>query len=86
MLGLTEIREGFCWRGRGRSFPNSKNGFTTSFLQEEEGAGKRCSECGSFHVEGPKAEKGQEPTMESLVRRIGRLRISDATRRFFSIP
>ena len=34
----------------------------------EEGAGKRCSECGSFHVAGQKTEKAQEPTVQSLVR------------------
>ena len=30
----------------------------------EEGAGKRCSECGSFHVARQKTEKAQEPTMQ----------------------
>ena len=47
---LKESREGFCRRGRGRS----------------------------FHVEGPKTEKTQEPTVESLVRGIWRLGVSEA--------
>ena len=34
--------------GRGR-VPNSKQWFTTYFLQEA-GAGKRCSECGRVHI------------------------------------
>ena len=45
---LNESREGFCRRGRGRSFP----------------------------VDGPKTKKVQEPTVESLVQRIWRLRVS----------
>ena len=48
-----ESREGFCRRGRGRS----------------------------FHVDGPKTEKAREPTEESLVRGIWRLRVSEAERR-----
>ena len=47
---LNEAREGFCRRGRGRS----------------------------FHVDGPKTEKAREPTVESLVRGIWRLRVSEA--------
>ena len=35
----------------------------------------------SILVEGPKAEKAQEPTVESLVRRIWSLRVSEAERR-----
>ena len=34
----------------------------------------------SFHVDGPKTEKAQEPTVESLVRGIWRLRVSEAER------
>ena len=41
---LNESREGYCRRGRGRS----------------------------FYVEGPKAEKAREPTVESLVRGMSR--------------
>ena len=52
-LDLNESREGFCRRGRGRS----------------------------FHVDGPKTVKAREPTVESLVRKIWRLRISEAERR-----
>ena len=52
-LDLNESREGFCQRGRGRS----------------------------FHVDGPKTEKAKEPTAESLVRGIWRLRGSEAERR-----
>ena len=52
-LDLNESREGFCRRGRGRT----------------------------FHVEGPKTEKAREPTVESLVRGIWRLRVSEAERR-----
>ena len=52
-LDLNESREGFCRRGRGRS----------------------------FHVDGPKTEKAREPTVESLVRGIWRLRVSEAERR-----
>ena len=51
-LDLNESREGFCRRGRGRS----------------------------FHVDGPKIEKALEPTVESLVQRTWRLRISEAER------
>ena len=50
---LNESREGFCRRGRGRS----------------------------FHVDGPKTEKAREPAVESLVRRIWRLRVSEAERK-----
>ena len=50
---LNESREGFCQRGRGRS----------------------------FHVDGPKTEKAKEPTAESLVRGILRLRVSVVERR-----
>ena len=50
---MNESIEGFCRRGRGRS----------------------------FHVDGPKTEKAQEPTVESLVRGIWRLRVSEAERR-----
>ena len=32
----------------------------------------------SFHVDGPKTEKAQEPKVESLVRGIWRLRVSEA--------
>ena len=35
----------------------------------------------SFHVEGPKTEKVREPTRESQVRGIWRLRVSEAERR-----
>ena len=35
----------------------------------------------SFHVDGPKTEKAREPTLESLVRGIWRLRVSEAERR-----
>ena len=35
----------------------------------------------SFHVDGPKTEKGREPTVESQVRGIWRLRVSEAERR-----
>ena len=52
-LNLSESREGFCRRWRGRS----------------------------FDVDGPKAEKAREPTVESLVRGIWRLRVSEAERR-----
>ena len=52
-LHLKESREGFCRRGRGRS----------------------------FHVEGPKTEKAREPTVESLVQGIWRLRVSETERR-----
>ena len=47
-----ESREGFCRRGRGRS----------------------------FHVKRPKTEVAWEPTVESLVRGIWRLRASEAGR------
>ena len=36
---------------------------------------------GSFHADGPKTEKAREPTVESLVRGIWRLRVSEAERR-----
>ena len=52
-LHLNESREGFCRRGRGRS----------------------------FHVDGPTIEKAREPTVESLVRGIWRLRVSEPDRR-----
>ena len=52
-LDLNESREGFCRRGRGRS----------------------------FHIDGPKTEKAQEPTVESLVRGIWGLRVSEAEQR-----
>ena len=35
----------------------------------------------SFHVEGPKTEKAREPTVESLVQGIWRLRVLEAERR-----
>ena len=35
----------------------------------------------SFHVDGPKTEKAREPIVESLVRGIWRLRVSEAERR-----
>ena len=47
---LNESREGFCRRGRGRSFP----------------------------VDGLKTAKVQEPTVDSVVRGIWRLRVSEA--------
>ena len=31
----------------------------------------------SFHIEGPKTEKAREPTVESLVRGLRRLRVSE---------
>ena len=34
----------------------------------------------SFHVEGPKTENAQEPTVESLVRGIWKLRVSETER------
>ena len=34
-----------------------------------------------FHVDGPKTEKAREPAVESLVRGIWRLRVSEAERR-----
>ena len=34
-----------------------------------------------FHVDGPKTEKAREPTVESLVRGIWRLTVSEAERR-----
>ena len=34
-----------------------------------------------FHVDGPKTEKVREPTVQSLVRKIWRLRVSEAERR-----
>ena len=49
-LDLNESREGFCRRGRGRS----------------------------FLVDGVKQKKAREPTVESLVRGIWRLRVSEA--------
>ena len=49
-LHLNESREGFCRRGRGRS----------------------------FHDDGSKTEKAREPTAESLLRGIWRLRVSEA--------
>ena len=52
-LDLNESREGFCRRGRGRS----------------------------FLVDGVKQKKAREPTVESLVRGIWRLRVSEAERR-----
>ena len=52
-LDFNEPREGFCRRGRGRS----------------------------FDVDGPKTEKAREPTAESLVRGIWRLRVSETERR-----
>ena len=52
-VDLNESREGFCWRGKGRS----------------------------LHVDGPKTEKARESTVQSLVRGIWRLRISEAERR-----
>ena len=52
-LHLNESREGFCQRGRGRS----------------------------FHVDGPKMEKAREPTAESLVQGIWRLRVSEEEQR-----
>ena len=47
---LKESREGFCRKGRARS----------------------------FHVEGPKTEKAQEPAVDILVRGVWRLRVSKA--------
>ena len=47
-FNLKELREGFCWIGRERS----------------------------FHVEGAKMEKAQEPAVESLVQGIQRLGVS----------
>ena len=35
----------------------------------------------SFHVDGPKTEKAREPTVESLVPEIWRLRVSETERR-----
>ena len=35
----------------------------------------------SFNAEGPKTEQAREPTMESLLRGIWRLRVSEAERR-----
>ena len=35
----------------------------------------------SFHVDRPKTKKAREPTVESLMRGIWRLRVSDAERR-----
>ena len=52
-LDLNESREGFCRRGRGRS----------------------------FHADGPKTKKAWEPTVESLMQGIWKLRVSEAERR-----
>ena len=52
-LHLNKSKEGFCRRGRGRS----------------------------FHVDGPKTQKAQEPAAESLVPEIWRLRVSEAEQR-----
>ena len=38
----------------------------------------------SFHVDGPKTAKAREPTVESLVRGIWRLRVSEAGRSYCS--
>ena len=54
-LDLKESREGFSWRGRGRS----------------------------FHVNGLQTETAQEPTAESLVQGIWRLRVSEAEQRLW---
>ena len=35
----------------------------------------------SFHVDGPKTEKARELAVDSLVRRIWKLRVSEAERR-----
>ena len=56
-LGLNGCREGFCRRGRGRS----------------------------FQAEGPKTEKARKPTVDSLLRGIWRLRVSEAARRVLQL-
>ena len=50
-------------------------------LNESRDGFRRRGRGRSFHVEGPKTEKAQEPTVESLVRGIWRLRVLEAERR-----
>lgn len=53
-------------------FQGVRRGFS-SLREEGEGL--------NFHVEGLKTEKVREPTTESLVQRIWRLRVSEAERK-----
>ena len=50
-------------------------------LNESRDGFRRRGRGRSFHVEGPKTEKAQEPTVESLVRGLWRLRVSEAKQR-----
>ena len=55
-----------------------RNVFRLHLNESKEGF---CRRGRSFHADGPKTEKAQEPTVESLVRGIWRLRVSEAERR-----
>ena len=50
-------------------------------LKESREGFRRNGRARSFHVEGPKTEKAQEPTVEILIRVIWSLRLSKAQRR-----
>ena len=57
-----------------------RNVFGLELKESREGFRRRGREM-PFHVEGPKTETVREPTVESLVRGVWRLRVSEAERR-----
>ena len=62
-----------CCSGKRKYLDVRFEGVQRGFLTERKGR--------SFHVERPKTEKAREPKVESLVRGIWRLRVSEAERR-----
>ena len=57
-----------------------RNVFRLDLNESREGFWRR-GRGSSFHVDGPKTEKAREPTVESLVPKIWKLRESEAERR-----
>ena len=55
-----------------------RNVFRLHLNESSEGFCQRGRRSTSFHVYGPKTEKAQEPTAESLVKGIWRPRVSEA--------
>ena len=68
-------------RKHGRSTILGKISIFRLYLNESREGFWRRGRGRSFHVDGPKTEKAREPTVESLVRGIWSLRVSEAERR-----
>ena len=75
------IRQPYGTEKHGRSAMLGKEMFLRLQLNSAVRVSGRRGRGRSFHVDGPKTEKAREPTVESLVRGIWRLRVSETERR-----